>query len=135
MLRAGLVLLITIIAVLSRAQIQEEVVRMKPDKEYDNILVKKLSSEENASAFVIWVKESVKAHKHAAHTENIYVLEGKGKFEVGSEAYILKKGDYVFIPENTVHSLIVTSGKAMKVISIQSPEFLGKDRIFIEEGK
>lgn len=114
------------------SQSNKELKAITPDKEFDNILVKKLSSDKHASAFIIWVEYVVREHKHETHSENLYVLEGKGKFTLGEETMMLKKGDYVFIPENTVHGVEVKSRKPMKVLSIQSPEFLGEDRIFMD---
>ncbi len=105
---------------------------LEPPKEYDNIHVQKLNSAKEATSFVIWVAKSVKLHKHVFHTENIYVLGGKGEMTVGDKKFIIKKGDYFQIPKDTPHALVVLSKKPMKVISVQSPEFLGKDRVFIE---
>ncbi len=80
---------------------------------------------------MIWIKHEVKLHKHEYHTENIYVISGKGEMRIGSKTYEVKKGDYFRIPKNTPHGLKVTSSKPMKVLSIQSPKFSGTDRIFI----
>ena len=41
-----------------------------PEKEYENINVKKLSSSSNATTFAIWIKKSVRLHKHTQHIEN-----------------------------------------------------------------
>jgi quercetin dioxygenase-like cupin family protein len=104
-----------------------------PDKEYENILVHTLSDDENQTSFMIWIKNGVKLHKHLEHTENIYVLKGKGEMTIGDEKLVIKKGDYFSIKKNTPHALKVLSSSPMKVISIQSPKFIGKDRIFINE--
>lgn len=102
------------------------------DSESKNIVVKKLSSDKNASSFIIWVKESVKAHVHEHHTECLYVLEGTGSMILEKDTLSIIPGDFITIPENTIHSLKVTSEIPVKVISIQTPEFFGKDRVFIE---
>ena len=39
-------------------------------------------------------------------------------------------GDIITIPKNTWHGVTINSKDAMKVISIQSPKFLGNDRVF-----
>jgi len=51
---------------------------------------------------------------------------------LGDKTIKVKKGDIIFIPKNTVHSLKVNSQTPMKVVSIQSPFFDGTDRVFIE---
>ena len=82
--------------------------------------------------FVIFIKKEVKKHKHATHTENVYILDGEGEMLLGDKTFKVKKGDMIFISMNTVHSLKVTSSVPVKVLSVQSPRFDGKDRIFID---
>lgn len=106
--------------------------KQKPDIEYENILVKTLSDTPHQTSFMIWIKDGVKLHKHKVHTENIYVIKGKGEMTIGDEKYVIKKGDYFTIPKNTPHALKVLSSSPMQVISIQSPKFIGQDRILIE---
>ncbi len=107
------------------ASLQREI----PNKEIE---VKTLYSDQQASSFLIWINEEVKAHKHMAHSEQVYVLEGKGEMHLGSQVFKVKKGDFVFIPLGTVHAVKVTSKKPMKVLSIQAPEFDGTDRVLVD---
>jgi mannose-6-phosphate isomerase-like protein (cupin superfamily) len=51
---------------------------------------------------------------------------------LGKQKIKLQAGMQVSIPKNTVHSVIVTSRKPLRVISVQSPKFDGKDRHFVE---
>lgn len=51
---------------------------------------------------------------------------------LGDKTFKVKKGDMIFIPINTVHSLKVTTSIPLKVLSVQSPRFDGKDRIFVD---
>ncbi|MEO9531495.1 MAG: cupin domain-containing protein [Crocinitomicaceae bacterium] len=104
--------------------------KQKASEDYENILVKKLSDDENQTSFMIWIKEGVALHKHVHHTENIFVLKGKGEMTINDEKFVIKKGDYFSIPKNSWHALKVLSSGPVQVISIQSPQFLGKDRIF-----
>ena len=107
---------------------------IKPnDVEFENISVKQLSTNKEATTFAIWIKQKVKLHKHVYHTENVIVEEGEGDFQLGDSVYQVKKGDVIVIPQDTWHGVIVNSKKTMKVISVQSPQFLGKDRIFKNE--
>lgn len=114
------------------AQNQTSIYDLIPLEEYANIHVQKLYSDSLATAFVIWIKKNVKAHKHLFHTENIYVLEGAGMMTVADKQYTVKPGDFFFIPKNTIHKVEVSSVTPLKVLSIQSPEFLGDDRVFVE---
>ncbi len=99
---------------------------------YENVFVKPITTDSLACSYVIFVKKEVKKHKHVFHTEHVYVLEGEGELLLGDKTLIVKKGDIIFIPKNTVHSLKTTSLVPVKIISIQAPYFDGKDRVFIE---
>ena len=103
-----------------------------PDKEFENIHVKKISSDSSSSTFAIWIKQKVKLHKHVYHTENVLIDEGFGEFQLNDSIYKVTAGDWIVIPKNTWHGVIVNSKSTMKVISVQSPEYFGKDRIFKE---
>ena len=103
-----------------------------PDKEFENIHVKKISSDSSSSTFAIWIKQKVKLHKHVYHTENVLIDEGFGEFQINDSIYKVTAGDLIIIPKNTWHGVIVNSKSTMKVISVQSPEYFGKDRIFKE---
>lgn len=105
----------------------------EPEEDYDNIWVKKISEDVHQSVFVIWVKEDVKMHFHEAHTENIVVLSGKAEMVIGNEKLRIKKGDHINIPKGTHHAVTKVYRKPLKVLSIQSPLFDGKDRVFVEE--
>ena len=106
---------------------------LKPEKKFDNINIKKTSSDINSTTFAIWIKKTVRIHKHENHIENVYVTKGKGDFLLGDSIYKIKKGDLIVVPKNTWHGVKVNSKKTMKVISIQSPEFIGNDRVYKEK--
>ena len=112
---------------------QEAVINIEsviPPKEYNNIHVQKISSDSLSSTFVIWVKQKVKLHKHLYHRENVIILEGSGQFQLKDSIYNVSAGDIITIPKNTWHGVTINSRDIMKVISIQSPEFLGNDRVY-----
>lgn len=106
---------------------------IQPSAEYDNIHVVKLHSDPLVSSFVIWVKKEVKLHKHADHSEHVLILEGAGSMTLGDEELTLKEGLMIYIPKGTHHSVQVTSKEPLKVLSIQAPEFTGKDRIMLKD--
>lgn len=93
---------------------------------------KALFSDSLASSFYIVIKNDVKAHKHIRHSEHIYVLDGTAEMKMDNKTFKLSKGDFVFIPKNAVHAVKVTSAVPLKIISIQSPNFDGTDRVFVE---
>lgn len=93
---------------------------------------KSLFSDSLASSFCIIIKSEVKAHKHLKHTEHVIVQSGEGVMKMNDKEFIIKPGDVIFIPKNTVHSVIVKGKKPLKVLSIQSPNFNGDDRVMME---
>ena len=74
----------------------------------------------------------VKEHKHKFHTEQVTILQGVGEMTLGDKTFTIKKGDVIFIPKNTFHSVKSKSSIPLKVQSVQTPMFDGKDRIFKE---
>lgn len=106
----------------------------QPEEEFENIHVLKIADDSLQSSYIIWVKKGVKGHFHQTHTENLVVIEGKATMRVGDKTITIKKGDFLNIPNQTPHSVLeVKSRKPLKVLSIQSPQFQGKDRIFINK--
>jgi mannose-6-phosphate isomerase-like protein (cupin superfamily) len=106
---------------------------IKPPATFENIYSRALYKDSAfVSSFVIFIKKEVKMHKHLEHAEHVIVLEGSGEMTVGDKTFGIKKGDVVFIPRGTFHSVKTTSKKPLKVISLQAPFFDGKDRVFKE---
>jgi len=122
---------ITVLAVVSIAQMNPDLSSHQPAGDYENLYVEKIADDSNQTSFLIWIKNGVALHKHEWHTENIYILDGKGEMTLGDEKFVVKKGDYFNIPKGTPHALKVLSSAPVKVLSIQSPHFDGSDRILI----
>jgi mannose-6-phosphate isomerase-like protein (cupin superfamily) len=99
-----------------------------PAEEYENVHVEKISSDSLASVFLIHIRETVPLHRHNWHTEIVYVLSGSGIMQLGVEMHDLESGQVITIPNGTAHSVEVTSEEPLVVLSVQSPQFLGKDR-------
>lgn len=99
----------------------------------DNIVNRGLFGDSLTSSFCIIIKKEVKAHKHQFHSEHVVVVDGEGLMKLGDKMFTVKKGDVVFIPKNTVHSVKTTSAIPLKVISVQAPRFDGSDRVWVEE--
>lgn len=123
-----------IITVLLAHTLQAQIINLDGIK-FDNektVNLKALSNSEDASTFLIEIKDTIKPHYHKVHTEMIYVVEGKAKFYFDGKVLTISKGDFFEIPRNTVHAVKVVSEQALKVLSIQAPQFKGEDRIFVE---
>ena len=89
---------------------------VKPDSSgFENIYVKKVAEDAKQSTFIIWIKQGVKAHYHATHTEFVTVISGRGIMQLGDKTFKVKKGDCVVIPLGEAHSALTTSKKPLKV--------------------
>ena len=124
--------LLVLSGIKSSAQSFQNLDTIKPPAEYENIYSRQVYSDSLETVFVIYIKKQVKLHKHITHTEIVVILEGEGEMTVGDKKFKVKKDDIISIPKGTPHSLVVTSATPVKVLSIQSPFFDGKDRVFIE---
>ena len=113
-----------------QAQRHESLNELSTDSSFENIKVSALDDSDDASSFVIWVKEHVREHYHKEHTEFVYVIEGAGVMTLGKESFSIEKGEYIFIPRGTRHSVRVSENQTLKVMSIQTPHFDGTDRHF-----
>ncbi len=100
-----------------------------PPEDLENIHVVKLASDSYSTDFVIFVKNRVPLHKHVEHSETIYVLEGKGLFQLGDQSMEIVAGDYIRVPKGTPHAVKVLSPIPLKIISVQAPEYFGKDKV------
>lgn len=127
-----LLLLFLLLPCISIGQTFQSLDTIKAPDSYENIYSRVIASDSLSSSFIIFIKKEVKKHKHLDHSENIYILEGEGDMLLGDKMIHIKKGDVLFVPKNTPHYLKVTSKEPVKVLSIQSPYFDGKDRVFIE---
>lgn len=115
---------------LGYSQSIQSIDEIHPDEAFDNIYVYKIDGDELTTQFIIWVRDTVRTHQHRNHSETVYILEGEGRFYFEDSTISIKKGDFIFIPKQTWHSVKVTSSNPMKVISNQSPAFYSDDRLF-----
>lgn len=126
-----ILLILLLIPCLSQAQINLSTDTLNIENN-GKTQVRKLYCDSLSCTFLIVIPDEVKAHYHASHTENIVVLEGNAIMKLGEREFEIKKGDLIIVPANTVHSVLNQGNKPLKVISVQSPFFDGKDRIMID---
>lgn len=102
-------------------------------KSNKDVYVLPIASDSLSSSFCIIIKTEVKPHKHINHSEQVIVLEGEGEMKINNKTNNIKKGDVIFVPKGTVHSVIRKNQKPLKVISVQAPFFNGKDRVLVND--
>lgn len=100
-------------------------------KEDKPVYVEEIASDPMVSSFVIKIEKEVAVHFHKQHSEHVYVLSGKGLLTLDNESFTIEAGNLIYIPPATLHGVVVTSDEPMRVLSIQAPEFHGRDRVFV----
>jgi quercetin dioxygenase-like cupin family protein len=91
-----------------------------------------LFENDDHSVSLVQVNGDLKPHRHDRHDEVAIVLEGSGTFTIEGTSRELKPGDVVTIPRGAVHSFVNKGPGATAVVSIFSPKFDGKDRVFVD---
>ncbi|MBR3966130.1 MAG: AraC family transcriptional regulator [Clostridia bacterium] len=67
------------------------------------------------------------AHFHPHH-ELYYIVNGKAKYFIGSELFILNPGDFIFIPQNDYHKTqYISNTETERILIFFDEEFIGKD--------
>jgi mannose-6-phosphate isomerase-like protein (cupin superfamily) len=64
----------------------------------------------------------VQLHKHADSIDIYYVIEGEGGVTIGNEEMVLRKGDILSIPRNTVHGVTNPCTKPLIMLDILAPK-------------
>lgn len=91
--------------------------------------VRTLYTDSLCSSFLICIPHHVAAHYHRHHTEHVFVLDGTGEMLLGDSLFRISPGQSVVVPKGTTHAVRTTSPSPLRVISVQSPQFDGSDRI------
>ncbi|MGD0238601.1 MAG: cupin domain-containing protein [Syntrophorhabdales bacterium] len=73
----------------------------------------------------------VKAHLHKAHTETMYVIEGKIEMTIGGKTRDYRPGDVIFVPMNTVHAAKIADSGDLIVLQILTPAMKEPDRVLV----
>jgi len=56
-------------------------------------------------------------HSHEVE-ESLYVLAGKGIVEVGGTNFSVKKGDFLYVPANTEHSIMTGNNSRIRIFFV-----------------
>lgn len=126
-----LTIILLLISVSKLSIASQNLFELQPDANLENIQVIKLGSDQHSSEFLIFIKQHVPLHFHTEHTETVMIISGEAQMVLGDKTMNVSAGDYIRIPAGTHHSVTVTSTAPLKVLSIQAPEFLGKDRVLV----
>lgn len=86
----------------------------------------------NCSLNLAQLGTGVKGHYHRSHDEIVYIVRGNALVTIAEKEYKVWPGYAYVIPQGTIHSFVNLGPDPCAVLSIFSPAFDGKDRIFVE---
>ena len=86
-----------------------------------------------SSMHLTQVRGAVRSQHHVHHSKNIWVVRGAGRLVLGDRKYRVKAGDVIHVPKGTTHSFHNLGAVPAVVISVFSPGFDGKDRVYDEQ--
>ena len=72
---------------------------------------------------------AVTPHQHHQLEEIYYIVEGRGRMQVGDEERDVEAGDAIYIPRGHPHTLCNTGTEAVKILLICGPAFFYEDEI------
>lgn len=87
----------------------------------------------NCSFNLAQLNTVVKNHYHKSHDEVVYLVRGNGLVTIAGKDYQVSPGYAYLVPQGTIHRFVNLGPDPAVVLSIFSPVFDGKDRIFVEE--
>lgn len=99
----------------------------------DGLNIAQVASGKNASVNLVMgpVGSVLKMHYHQYSDEITYCIKGQAVMNVSGKELVMKAGDLMYIPALTLHGSEVTGNETLQLISIFSPPFDGKDRIYV----
>jgi len=72
-------------------------------------------------------------HMHADADESFYLLEGQLEIRSGGNSFVMKPGDYAFVPRTSKHIWKNVGSETARLIRIYTPG--GHERFFFEIGR
>lgn len=99
----------------------------------DGLNITQVAFGKNASVnLVMGPPESIlKMHYHQYRDEITYCIKGQAVMNVSGKELVMKAGDLMYIPALMLHGSKVTGNETLQLISIFTPPFDGKDRIYV----
>jgi mannose-6-phosphate isomerase-like protein (cupin superfamily) len=83
-----------------------------------------------SSVHLTQVETSIESHHHATHDENVWIIRGSGRLTLGDQKMKVKAGQVVHIPRGIKHAFHNLGSNPAVVMSVFSPGFDGKDRVY-----
>jgi mannose-6-phosphate isomerase-like protein (cupin superfamily) len=89
---------------------------MKLPDDFDEVYAKILNSDDQGMTAIAWIKSMAPQEVHDHEFEKFLILEGTCSIHIEDEVFALVPGDYLAIPLQKKHHVLVTSAIPCKVI-------------------
>jgi mannose-6-phosphate isomerase-like protein (cupin superfamily) len=89
---------------------------MKLPDDFDEVYAKILNSDDQGMTAIAWIKSMAPQEVHDHEYEKFLILEGTCSIHIEDEVFALVPGDYLAIPLQKKHHVLVTSAIPCKVI-------------------
>ncbi len=90
----------------------------------------RIAEDSLSSVHLTQIRGGVLAHHHAKHQETVFLVRGAGRLVLGKKKQKIAAGTIVSIPAGTPHSFHNLGKVPAVVISVFSPKFNARDRVF-----
>lgn len=104
-----------------------EIVEENPIGKDENIKVTPLFKNENASHFIIQIRDREKPHIHETHDLTVIVKRGNGILHLGKDKLPMGMGNIAFIPKGVLHYFVNTGSEPAIAYVIFTPFYDGTD--------
>ena len=111
----------------------DEWLASRPLGQGEDLRVDDLHAGKDASLHLVQTRVGVRPHYHRDRDETVVGLRGEARMVVAGETIRVRPGVVVHVPRRMVHEARVESGAPCAVLTIFTPPFDGKDRIFLED--
>jgi mannose-6-phosphate isomerase-like protein (cupin superfamily) len=90
----------------------------------------KIAEDSLQSIHLHQIRAGLDSHRHLHHSETVWIIRGAGRLTIGDEKHKVSAGTIITIPAGTSHSFYSLGKTPAVAISVFSPAFDGKDRIY-----
>ena len=90
----------------------------------------KIDGDSLSSVHLTQIRGGIEGQRHVHHHETVWVVRGAGRLTLDGVKHKVAAGTIVSIPPGTPHSFYSMGKVPAVVISIFSPGFDGKDRVY-----
>jgi mannose-6-phosphate isomerase-like protein (cupin superfamily) len=96
----------------------------------DQFRTDRVSDDSLTSVHLTQLRGELAPQRHVRHHEVIHVVQGAGRLTIDGVKHKIGAGTVISIPPNTPHSFYSMGKVPTVLISVFSPPFDGKDRIY-----